>query len=91
MVDDDLETGRPLVGDGEPGSVGQRLVFAHEPSALLVPFAHVQRERPVLMLLVHDRLLSKILEFDVLGEHDGGVVFVFDPPCRVVHPQHLSA
>lgn len=59
MVDDDLETGRPLVGDGEPGSVAQRLVFAHEPSALLVPFAHVQRERPVLMFLVHDRLLFR--------------------------------
>ena len=59
MVDDDLETGRPLVGDGEPGSVAQRLVFAHEPPALLVPFAHVQRERPVLMLLVHDRLLFR--------------------------------
>lgn len=59
MVDDDLAAGRPLVGDGEPGSVGQRLVFAHEPSALLVPFAHVQRERPVLMFLVHDRLLFR--------------------------------
>ena len=59
MVDDDLETGRPLVGDGEPGSVGQRLIFAHEPSALLVPFAQMQRERPVLMFLVHDRLLFR--------------------------------
>ena len=59
MVDDDLAAGRPLVGDGEPGSVAQRLVFAHEPPALLVPFAHVQRERPVLMLLVHDRLLFR--------------------------------
>lgn len=59
MVDDDLETGRPLVGDGEPGSVAQRLVFAHEPPALLVPFAQMQRERPVLMLLVHDRLLFR--------------------------------
>lgn len=59
MVDDDLAAGRPLVGDGEPGSVGQRLIFAHEPSALLVPFAQMQRERPVLMFLVHDRLLFR--------------------------------
>ena len=35
--------------------------------------------------------LSAILELDVLGEHGGRVVFVFDPPCRVVHPQHLFA
>lgn len=34
---------------------------------------------------------SAILELDVLGEHGGRVVFVFDPPCRVVHPQHLPA
>lgn len=59
MVDDDLAAGRPLVGDGEPGSVGQRLIFAHEPSALLVSFAQMQRERPVLMFLVHDRLLFR--------------------------------
>ena len=32
---------------------------------------------------------SAILELDVLGERGGRVVFVFDPPCRVVHPQHL--
>ena len=35
--------------------------------------------------------LSAILKLDVLGEHGGCVVFVFDPPCRVVHAQHLSA
>ena len=34
---------------------------------------------------------SAILELDVLGERGGRVVFVFDPPCRVVHPQHLFA
>lgn len=34
---------------------------------------------------------SAILELDVLGERGGRVVFVFDPPCRVVHPQHLPA
>lgn len=34
---------------------------------------------------------SAILKLDVLGERGGRVVFVFDPPCRVVHPQHLSA
>ena len=35
--------------------------------------------------------LSAILKLDVLGEHGGRVVFVFDPPCRVVHAQHLFA
>lgn len=34
---------------------------------------------------------SAILELDVLGEHGGRVVFVFNPPCRVVHSQHLFA
>lgn len=34
---------------------------------------------------------SAILKLDVLGERGGRVVFVFDPPCRVVHPQHLPA